>query len=188
MSGDDPSSSRYEVATLAGGCFWCLDAIFSKLRGVKKVESGYSGGTVPAPSYEQVCSGETGHAETVRITYDPTVISYQQLLEIFFAFHDPTTLNRQGADVGTQYRSVIFYQDEGQKAAAERAIREVEAGKVWGGGRVVTELVPAGPFYGAEEYHQDYYERNPRQGYCAVVIAPKVQKFRKKYAELLVAR
>jgi peptide-methionine (S)-S-oxide reductase len=178
------SSSPSETAILGGGCFWCTEAIFSKLRGVESVESGYSGGTMPNPTYEQVCSEDTEHAEAVKITYNPNVISYKQLLEIFFTVHDPTTLNRQGADVGTQYRSVIFYQDQNQKATAESVIREVEAEKVWGG-RIVTQVVPFTAFYKAEGYHQEYYEKNPRQGYCMVVIAPKVLKFRKKYAGLL---
>ena len=173
-----------DVAVFGGGCFWCLDAIFSKLKGVEKVESGYSGGTVPNPTYEQVCSDETGHAETVRITFDPKVISYKQLLEIFFTFHNPTTPNRQGADVGSQYRSVIFYLNQDQKTVAEDVIREFAAENVWGA-PIVTELKPLAAFYEAEDYHQGYYEKNPRQGYCMFVIAPKVLKFRKKYQSLL---
>lgn len=169
---------------MGGGCFWCFEAIFSKLKGVEKVESGYAGGTAPNPTYEQVCSDETGHAETVRITYNPDVISYRQLLEIFFAFHDPTTPNRQGADVGSQYRSVIFYLNEEQKAVVQDVIREFEAEKTWGA-PVVTEIKPLDAFYKAEEYHQQYYEKNLRQGYCMFVIAPKLMKFRKKYASLL---
>jgi peptide-methionine (S)-S-oxide reductase len=186
---NDPKTagSASQTAIFAGGCFWCFDAIFSKLNGVEKVESGYSGGTVPDPSYEQVCEGDTGHAEAVRVTFDSNVISYRQLLEIFFAFHDPTTLNRQGADIGSQYRSAIFYADEKQRAEAEQVIRELEAEKVWSS-PVVTELRPLGEFYKAEEYHQDYYERNPRQGYCMFVIAPKVAKFRRKYADMLAAK
>jgi peptide-methionine (S)-S-oxide reductase len=148
------------------------------------VESGYCGGTVPNPTYEDVCTGQTGHAETVRITFNPNVISYRQLLEIFFAFHNPTTPNRQGADLGSQYRSVIFYQSENQKATVESVIREFESEKVWGG-PIVTEVRPLVDFYKAEDYHQGYYERNPRQGYCMFVIAPKVQKFRKKYSSML---
>lgn len=148
------------------------------------MESGYCGGTVPNPTYEDVCTGQTGHAETVRITFNPNVISYRQLLEIFFTFHDPTTPNRQGADLGSQYRSVIFYQSESQKATAESIIREFESEKVWGG-PIVTEVRQLVDFYKAEDYHQGYYERNPRQGYCMFVIAPKVQKFRKKYASML---
>jgi peptide-methionine (S)-S-oxide reductase len=177
-------SPSVEEAVFAGGCFWCFDAIFSKLRGVEKVESGYTGGTVPNPTYEDVCTGETGHAESVKITFNPKVISYRQLIEIFFTMHDPTTLNRQGADVGSQYRSAIFYRDEGQKTTAESVMREVEAEGIWGA-PIVTELTPLVAFYKAEDYHQDFYERNPRQGYCAVVIAPKVVKFRKKYAQML---
>ncbi len=173
-----------EVAVLGGGCFWCFEAIFSKLKGVEKVESGYSGGTVPNPSYEQVCSDETGHAETVRITFNPRAISYRQLLEIFFAFHDPTTPNRQGTDVGSQYRSVIFYLSQDQKSMAESVMREFAAENVWGA-PIVTELKPLVVFYKAEDYHQEYYEKNPRQGYCMFVIAPKVSKFRKKYQSLL---
>ena len=177
----NPSS---EEAVLGGGCFWCFDAIFSKLTGVEKVESGYSGGTAPDPTYEDVCTGETGHAESVKITFNPKVISYRQLIEIFFTVHDPTTPNRQGADVGSQYRSVIFYRDQGQKATAESVMREVGAEGIWGA-PIVTELTPLVAFYKAEDYHQDFYERNPRQGYCMVVIAPKVLKFRKKYANML---
>jgi len=178
------SGSNSETAILGGGCFWCTEAIFSKLKGVESVESGYSGGTKPNPTYEQVCSGDTEHAEVVKITFNPDVISYRQLLQIFFTVHDPTTPNRQGADVGTQYRSVIFYQDQNQKSTAESVKREVEAEKVWGH-PIVTEIVPFTAFYKAEGYHQEYYEKNPRQGYCTVVIAPKVLKFRKKYANLL---
>ncbi len=173
-----------EEAVLGGGCFWCFDAIFSKLRGVEKVESGYSGGTAPDPTYEDVCTGETGHAENVKITFNPKVITYKQLIEIFFTVHDPTTPNRQGADVGSQYRSVIFYRDQSQKATAESVMREVEAEGIWGA-PIVTELKPLVAFYKAEDYHQDFYEKNPRQGYCMVVIAPKVLKFRKKYASML---
>jgi peptide-methionine (S)-S-oxide reductase len=178
------SGSTSETAILGGGCFWCTEAIFSELKGVESVESGYSGGTKPNPTYDQVCSGDTEHAEVVKITFNPDVISYRQLLQIFFTVHDPTTPNRQGADVGTQYRSVIFYQDQNQKSTAQSVKREVEAEKVWGH-PIVTEIVPFTAFYKAEGYHQEYYEKNPRQGYCTVVIAPKVVKFRKKYASLL---
>lgn len=184
MSSELHSSRALETATLGGGCFWCTEAIFSELKGVEKVESGYSGGTVPNPSYERVCEGDTDHAEVIRVTFDPSIISYKQLLEIFFTTHDPTTPNRQGADVGTQYRSVIFYNDQKQKETAEEAIREVSVAGIWDR-PIVTELVPAQPFYKAEEYHQEFYRRNPRQGYCTFVITPKVAKFRKKYAELL---
>ncbi len=173
-----------EVATLGGGCFWCTEAVFTELRGVEKVESGYSGGTVPNPTYKQVCSGTTGHAEVVQITFDPNLISYADLLRVFFTVHDPTTLNRQGADVGEQYRSVIFYHDEKQKQTAEQVIKEIEAEKIWDG-RIVTQLTPARPFYEAEDYHQEYYANNPNQPYCRIVIAPKVQKFRQHWRERL---
>lgn len=176
-----------ETATLGGGCFWCTEAVFTELRGVERVESGYAGGTIPNPSYEQVCEGNTGHAEVVRITFDPKTISYKQLLNVFFTVHDPTTLNRQGADEGTQYRSVIFYDNEQQKRTAEDVMKEVEDSGIWGKRRIVTELVPFTSFYKAEEYHQQYFMRNPRQGYCTVVIAPKVMKFRKKYMDMLKA-
>jgi peptide-methionine (S)-S-oxide reductase len=173
-----------ETATLGAGCFWCTEAVFSELKGVIKVESGYSGGKVPNPTYEQVCDGDTGHAEVANVTFDPNAISYRQILEIFFTTHDPTTLNRQGADVGTQYRSVIFYHDRRQKEVAEEVIREVSSSEVWGK-PLVTELVPFESFYKAEGYHQEYYARNPGQGYCVAVIAPKVLKFRKKYSSML---
>lgn len=171
-------------ATLGGGCFWCTEAVFLELMGVTKVESGYSGGTVANPSYEQVCTGETGHAEAVRITYDAEVISYRQLLQVFFTVHDPTTPNRQGNDVGSQYRSVIFYHDEEQKRIAESVIKEINESKIWGR-TAVTELVPFEVFYKAEEYHQEYFRRNSWQPYCQVVVAPKVAKFRKRYFEML---
>jgi peptide-methionine (S)-S-oxide reductase len=172
------------VATLGGGCFWCLEAIFEPLRGVNKVVSGYAGGTVPNPSYQNVCSGRTGHAEVIQITFDPAAISYREILELFFAFHDPTTLNRQGADVGTQYRSVIFYHSPEQKADAERLIAELNAS---GGlpSKIVTEVVPFGSFYPAEEYHQSYYRLNSSQPYCQAVISPKMAKLRKHYANRL---
>jgi len=175
---------RRETATLAGGCFWCLEAGFQELRGVERVESGYAGGRVPDPSYELVCTGTTGHAEVVRITFDPSVITYRDLLEIFFVVHDPTTLNRQGGDVGTQYRSAVFYHSPEQKSEAERVIAELEAAHVWND-PIVTEVVPLEAFYPAEEYHRDYFRRNPNQGYCRVVIAPKVAKVRKAYFEKL---
>lgn len=170
------------TAVFAGGCFWCLEAVFARLRGVKKVEPGYTGGCPPNPTYEQVCTGATGHAEAVRITYAPGEVSYRDLLEVFFAAHDPTTLNRQGADVGTQYRSAIFYSDEEQKAEAERYIRELGAG---GGftAPIVTELAPLGEFYPAEEYHREYFESHPEQAYCRAVIAPKVAKINKEFVE-----
>ncbi len=173
-----------EHATLAGGCFWCLEAVFLELRGVERVESGYAGGHLPDPTYEQVCTGATGHAEAVQVTFDPAVVSYRDLLRIFFTMHDPTTLNRQGADVGTQYRSAVFYHSPSQKADAEAAIAEVAASGAWPG-KIVTELAPLDVFYPAEEYHRDYYRRNPRQGYCQFVIAPKVAKLRKEWLEKL---
>ena len=173
-----------QVATLAGGCFWCIEAVFDDLKGVESVESGYSGGTVANPSYQLVCTGTTGHAEAARITFDPMVISFKQILEVFFTVHDPTTLNRQGADVGTQYRSAIFYHDEEQKKVAEQVIREITAEKLWNA-PIVTEVVPFKNFYVAEDYHQEYFANNPDQGYCRVVIAPKVAKFRQHYREML---
>ena len=171
-----------ELATLAGGCFWCLDAVFREVKGVEKAVSGYAGGTATNPSYAQVSSGVTGHAESVQLTYDPKVISYREILTIFFSVHDPSTLNRQGADVGTQYRSAIFYHNERQKADAEEAIRQLNASKVYGG-PVVTNVVPFKNFYPAEEYHQDYYARNQEAPYCSAVIAPKLNKFRKHYLQ-----
>jgi peptide-methionine (S)-S-oxide reductase len=175
-----------ETATLAGGCFWCLEAVFEQLRGVKKVESGYSGGHVPHPTYEAVCTGTTGHAEVTQVTFDPVVISYRDLLGVFFSLHDPTTLNRQGGDVGTQYRSAIFYHDDAQKRAAEETIKELEAEHVFDD-PIVTKIEPLEAFYPAEEYHREYYRRNPNQGYCRAVIAPKVAKLRSKYLEKLKA-
>ena len=171
---------KQETATLAGGCFWCLDAVFADLKGVDKVESGFSGGAVPNPSYEQVCTGSTGHAEVVQVTFDPSVISYRDLLDVFFTVHDPTTLNRQGNDVGTQYRSAIFTHSPEQKAAAGKAIADLTAQRVWSG-PIVTRIEPFTAFYRAEDYHQDYYAKNPRAGYCQLVIAPKVAKFRKHF-------
>ena len=176
--------SDKEVATLGGGCFWCTEAVFDQLKGVEGVESGYAGGTVANPSYQLVCTGTTGHAEVVQITFDPKVISYKQLLQVFFTVHDPTTLNRQGADVGTQYRSAIFYHSDEQKKIAEQVIKEVEAAKIWDA-PIVTQVVPAKEFYKAEDYHQAYFANNPGQGYCRVVIAPKVTKFRDHYREML---
>lgn len=169
-----------ETATLGGGCFWCLEAIFEDLRGVENVRSGYAGGSMPDPSYHDVCTGTTGHAEVVQITYNPGIISFRELLEIFFTIHDPTTLNRQGPDVGTQYRSVIFYHTPEQKALANDVIAELESEKVWGA-PIVTEITPFTAFYPAEEYHQKYFKRNPDQPYCRIVIAPKVVKFRKRH-------
>ena len=173
-----------QIATLAGGCFWCLEAVFDELKGVESVESGYSGGHVPNPTYKQVCSDTTGHAETVRITFDPSVISYADLLRVFFAIHDPTTLNRQGNDVGTSYRSVIFYHDEDQKKTAEAIITEMTDAKLWPS-PIVTEVAKFDAFYPAEDYHQEYYVNNLNQPYCRVVIAPKVSKFRKHFVERL---
>lgn len=176
--------AQQEVATLAGGCFWCLEAVYLDLRGVEKVVSGYAGGHVPNPTYREVCSGLTGHAEVVQVAFDPAVVSYRELLQVFFTIHDPTTLNRQGADVGTQYRSAIFYHDDAQKATAEAVMAEVTAEKIWPN-PLVTELAPLAKFYPAEEYHQDYFARNPSQPYCQVVVAPKVSKFRKQYVGML---
>lgn len=173
-----------EVATLAGGCFWCLEAVYDELKGVVDVVSGYSGGSQPNPTYEAVCTGETGHAETVQLIYDPKIITYRQLLEVFFTIHDPTTLNRQGADVGTQYRSAIFYHNPEQKAIAESVIQELEQQNIWAK-PIVTEITPFSVFYPAEAYHQEYFKRNPYQGYCVAIIAPKVAKFRQKYLEKL---
>ncbi|MGD8455085.1 MAG: peptide-methionine (S)-S-oxide reductase MsrA [Anaerolineales bacterium] len=172
------------IATLAGGCFWCLEAVFDALKGVTSVESGYSGGHTVNPTYEQVCRGNTGHAEVVRINFDPKVITYEDLLNIFFTIHDPTTLNRQGADVGTQYRSAIFYHDDEQKRIAEEVIREITEAGIWDD-PIVTEVTPFEHFYIAEDYHQEYFANNPNQGYCRAVIAPKVAKFRKQYQEML---
>lgn len=173
-----------EVATLTGGCFWCLEAMFNQLKGVKRVVPGYSGGEVTDPTYEQVCTGNTGHAEAVQITFDPRQISFKTILEIFFSVHDPTTFNRQGADVGTQYRSAIFYHSEEQKTIAEQVIKELEISKVWDA-PIVTEITPFQSFYPAEDYHLDYYQRNRQQPYCQVVIAPKVSKLRQRYADKL---
>lgn len=175
-----------ELATLAGGCFWCQEAVFLPLRGVERVVSGYIGGRVPNPSYEMVCSGLTGHAEAIQVSFDPAVISYREVLEIFFAFHDPTTLNRQGPDEGTQYRSAIFYHSPEQKAEAERVIRELEAAETFGA-KIVTQLAPADTFYPAEQYHQDYYSQNSDKAYCRATITPKLAKLRIKYADRLKA-
>lgn len=181
---DKNMNNSLEVATLAGGCFWCLEAVYDQLNGVVDVVSGYAGGQVEHPSYEAVCTGRTGHAEVVQVKFDPSVVSYRELLAVFFSIHDPTTLNRQGADVGTQYRSAIFYHSPEQKAAAEAVIRELEGEDLWGK-PIVTQLVPYTVFYPAEQYHQEYFQRNPYQGYCMAVIAPKVAKFRTKYLEKL---
>jgi len=173
-----------EIATLGGGCFWCLEAVFEQVNGVKKVEPGYSGGTVDRPSYRQVCTGTTGHAEVVQLTFDPQVITFKEILEVFFAIHDPTTLNRQGADVGPQYRSAIFYHSQEQKAVAEQVIEELDAAGIWDA-PIVTEVTPLTAFYRAEDYHHEYFRRNRQQPYCQVVIAPKVAKFRQSHFEKL---
>jgi peptide-methionine (S)-S-oxide reductase len=172
------------VATLAGGCFWCLEAVYDGMKGVTAVESGYMGGKTPNPTYEQVCGGDTGHAEVVRITFDPAMVSFKELLEVFFVIHDPTTLNYQGNDFGTQYRSAIFYHSPQQKADAEEVIARLTAAKLWSD-PVVTELTPATTFYMAEGYHQEYFARNPYQPYCKAVVAPKVAKFRKQFLDKL---
>jgi peptide-methionine (S)-S-oxide reductase len=173
-----------EVITLGGGCFWCIEAVFLNVRGVEQVVSGYSGGASPDPSYDDVCTGATGHAEVVQVTFDPKVVSLRELLRIFFTLHDPTTKDRQGNDVGTQYRSIVLYRDEAQKVAAEEVIKEIESSKVWDDD-IVTELKPFEAFYKAEDYHQDYYRKHPLQPYCLVVIRPKVAKLRKTYLEML---
>ncbi len=170
-----------ETTTLGGGCFWCLEAVYDQLQGVEDVVSGYAGGQVANPSYQLVCTGRTGHAEVVQVVFDPEVITYREILEVFFAIHDPTTLNRQGADKGTQYRSVIFTHSPEQKAMAEQVIAELNQEGLWGA-PIVTQVVPLEAFYPAEDYHQEYFARNPEQGYCQVVIAPKVSKFRQKFA------
>ena len=180
------SDGSREVATLAGGCFWCLEAVYEQLMGVESVVSGYTGGHVVNPTYEQVCTARTGHAEAVQVTFDPQVVSYRDILGIFFTIHDPTTLNRQGHDVGPQYRSAIYYHDDEQKAAAEQTIAEIEASKIWGK-PIVTEVTALPEFYVAEGYHQEYYRRNAAQPYCQVVISPKVAKFRKEYVDRLKA-
>jgi peptide-methionine (S)-S-oxide reductase len=175
---------RFETATLAGGCFWCLEAVFERLRGVERVVSGYAGGATDQPSYAEVCSGRTGHAEVVQVTFDPAELSYGELLEMFFLFHDPTTLNRQGADAGTQYRSAIFFHSPEQERAAREVIARFTADRVYDA-PIVTELVPLQAFHPAEAYHQGYYDQNPDQPYCRAVIAPKVAKLRKQFASRL---
>ena len=181
---DLPGPKNTEVATMGSGCFWCSEAIFSQLKGVEKVESGYSGGRSAHPSYQDVCSGTTGHAETVQVTFDSNVISYEDILHIFFTTHDPTTLNRQGGDVGTQYRSVIFYHNDKQRETAQRIIKELNGSKVWKN-PIVTELSPFKAFYKAEDYHQEFYERNRNYPYCQVVIEPKIAKLRQHYLSKL---
>lgn len=174
------SNSITETATLGAGCFWCVEAVFQELQGVLKVESGYSGGPSANPSYREVCSGLSGHAEVVQLAFDPSVVTYEDLLRIFFTVHDPTTLNRQGNDVGTQYRSVIYYHSEAQRAAAIAVMKEAAA---WWENPIVTELSPFVAFYKAEAYHQNYYRENPYQGYCSVIIAPKLRKFRERFKD-----
>jgi peptide-methionine (S)-S-oxide reductase len=180
------AEKKEEVITLGGGCFWCLDAVFKDIKGVEKVLSGYSGGRDANPTYEDVCTGGTGHAEVVQVTFDPGAVSLRELLKVFFTLHDPTTKDRQGNDVGTQYRSIVLYRDEAQKQAAEDVIKEIDASNVWDA-KAVTELKPFEAFYQAEDYHQDYYSKNPLQPYCLFVIRPKVSKLRKKYLEMLKA-
>src|SRR5262245_41945836 len=177
-------SAKHETATLAGGCFWCLEAVYDQMKGVVSVESGYIGGHTSNPTYEAVCSGRTGHAEAVRITFDPAIVSFRELLEVFFVIHDPTTLNRQGHDVGTQYRSAIFYHSVEQKQIAEEVIQRLTKEQIYPN-PLVTEVVPAGTWYEAEPYHQEYFARNPFQGYCSAVVGPKVIKFRKQFASRL---
>lgn len=173
-----------ESAILGGGCFWCLEAIYQELKGVSHVESGYAGGHIPNPTYEQICEGKTGHAEVVRVEFEPAAVSYRDILEVFFTIHDPTTPNRQGNDIGTQYRSVIYYQSPAQYETAKQVIAEMA--NVWDA-PIVTELLPLSSYYKAEEYHQNYFRRNPMQGYCAFVVAPKVAKFRSVFANKLSA-
>jgi len=180
----ETTSKKAEIATLGGGCFWCIEAVFAELEGVQKVESGYAGGVTDNPDYEQVCSGNTGHAEVVQVTFDPDEILFKEILEVFFTAHDPTTLNRQGADMGTQYRSVIFYHDEKQKTEAEEVIRELNESGIWDN-PIVTELSPFTRFFKAENYHQEYFKYNGQQPYCRLVVAPKVAKVRKRFADWL---
>jgi len=181
------TTNQTELATLGGGCFWCLEAVFQDMKGVERVVSGYSGGTVANPSYEDVCTGRTGHAEVVQVTFDPATLSYRDLLQVFFAIHDPTTLNRQGADVGTQYRSAVFVHGPEQESVARDVIAEIDRAGVWDS-PIVTEVAPLTAFYPAEGYHQEFFRRNPGQSYCQVVIAPKVAKFRKEHLARLKAR
>jgi peptide-methionine (S)-S-oxide reductase len=180
------SGSNLEVATLGGGCFWCLEAVFDEMKGVTSVESGYMGGTVANPTYDQVCGGDTGHAEVVQVRFDPAIVSFSDILQVFFVIHDPTTRDRQGNDVGTQYRSAIFYHSPQQKAIAERVIADITRAGLYRDA-IVTEVVPASNFYMAERYHQEYYARNRNQPYCQYVVAPKVAKFRKHFMERLKA-
>jgi peptide-methionine (S)-S-oxide reductase len=184
MSQTVTNSPANEVITLGGGCFWCTEAVFEQLKGVEKVESGYSGGNVPNPTYEQVSTGDTGHAEVSQITFDPKVVSLKTILEVFFTVHNPTTLDRQGNDAGTQYRSVIFYRNDEQKAVAKQVIKEIAAAKIWDG-QIVTQLSPFKAFYKAEDYHQGYFKLHGKQPYCQMVIAPKVAKFRQHFRDKL---
>jgi len=177
-------TSKREKATLAGGCFWCVETIFQDLKGVEKVESGYSGGTTKNPTYQEVCTGTTGHAEVIQLSFDPLIISYEQILTVFFHVHDPTTLNRQGADAGTQYRSAIFYNNDEQKKTAEKVIDDITKSGLWDD-PIVTEVTTFDTFYKAEDYHQNYYKNNPEKSYCSYVIAPKVKKFYKEFGHLL---
>ncbi|NWJ47609.1 MAG: peptide-methionine (S)-S-oxide reductase MsrA [Chloroflexi bacterium] len=178
------NGNKKELATLAGGCFWCLEAVYDELKGVEDVVSGYAGGKVKNPTYKQVCAGTTGHAEVVQLTFNPAVVSFEELLQVFFTIHDPTTLNRQGHDVGTQYRSAIFYHSDEQRVIAERVIAEQNSSKIWDA-PIVTEVVPISEYYPAEDYHQEYYANNSQQPYCRAVVAPKVAKFRKYYLDKL---
>ena len=170
--------NQVEIATLGGGCFWCLEAIYNELKGIIKVESGYAGGTVPNPTYKQVCTGTTGHAEVIQITYDPNIITFKEILQIFFTIHDPTTLNRQGNDVGTQYRSIILYHNQNQKQTAEQVINDITKQNIWNSS-IVTQIEPYNIFYKAEDYHQEYYKKNSEQSYCRIIISPKIAKLRK---------
>ncbi|HJR82000.1 MAG TPA: peptide-methionine (S)-S-oxide reductase MsrA [Anaerolineales bacterium] len=177
-------NTNLQTATLAGGCFWCLEAVYDEVKGVHSVESGYAGGHVDNPTYREVCNGTTGHAEVVQVKFDPNIVSYRDLLNVFFAIHDPTTLNRQGADVGTQYRSAILYHDDEQRKIAEELIRDLNAQQIWDR-PIVTEVTKFDKFYMAEDYHQEYFARNPYQPYCQAIVAPKVSKFRKHFLDLL---
>lgn len=178
------SENQIEIATLGGGCFWCVEAVFQELKGVKSAISGYEGGYIPKPSYMLVCTGATGHAEVVQVSFDPTVVSFKEILQVFFTAHDPTTLNYQGADSGTQYRSVVFYHDENQKQITQEVIAELNQSKIWDN-PIVTEVSPTSTFYPAEDYHQEYFKQNPYQPYCQAVVAPKVIKFRKQFKDKL---
>jgi peptide-methionine (S)-S-oxide reductase len=177
-------NTNLQTATLAGGCFWCLEAVFDEVKGVHSVESGYAGGHVDNPSYRAVCNGDTGHAEVIQVHFDPNIVSYRDLLNVFFAIHDPTTMNRQGGDVGTQYRSAIFHHDDEQKKIAEELIKDLNSQKIWDR-PIVTEVAKLDKFYMAEDYHQEYFARNPYQPYCQAVVAPKVSKFRKHFLDML---